>query len=215
MEAFLETRANGENPCDPQEIPDYWVVAKLKPQALPIAEASVQRLGCRSLVPQHQASWRTRFGWRDGLRQLFPGYMFVGIPFGSPLPNGLRYARGISGLLGDGSDNPWIVQRKVMDELLERLDEHGVLRASEGLAPGDEVTLLSGPFSGWLCTVLESGEKDRISLLLSLFGGEVRLDTSLCRVLAQPKKIGHRAAKRGTAVVEKVPSKHQTADRAT
>lgn len=115
--------------------------------------------------------------------------MFVGIPFGSPLPNGLRYARGISGLLGDSSDNPRIVQRKVMDELLERLDENGVLRASEGLAPGQEVRITSGPFSGWLCQVLGSDEKDRVSLLLNLFGGEVRLDTSLSRVLARPEEI--------------------------
>lgn len=170
--------------CVSEKVPDQqkdrstWFVAKLKPHSQSNAEASAQGLGCRTLVPQVQATWRTRFGWREGLRPLFPGYMFVGTSSGSSLPNGLRYARGIAGVLSDGSGHAGAVQERIMDDLLDRFDGKGVLRATHDFKTGDEISIVNGPFTGWVGKVLSASEGDRLRLLVGLFGGEVRLQTS-------------------------------------
>ncbi|MCA9996271.1 MAG: hypothetical protein KDE56_11020 [Anaerolineales bacterium] len=113
-------------------------------------------------------------------RPYFPGYMFVRVDAETLGANILKWTQGIKGLVSFGG-TPAIVP----DNFINYLRQHVEVIAAEGLArkqlkPGDNVTIVEGPFAGYEAVFDKylSG-KDRVQVLLAFLSSHpqpIKLD---------------------------------------
>lgn len=83
-------------------------------------------------------------------------------------------------------DTPAPVKVGVVETLRASTSDDGTLEFTSPVEPGSEVRLVSGPFAQALGVVESLDGQGRIHVLLSLLGGNVRLQTSLNNVMAVP-----------------------------
>lgn len=120
-----------------------WYVAKSKPQK----EASLVRFlsqwDVEVFFPQVVHSTRTG----RQLQALFPTYLFCHLDPESSVWPVVRWAPGMAYFLAfDGQ--PTRVPQTLVDYLRQRVGQLSAEGPSRHLAPGDKVTVLSGPFTG-------------------------------------------------------------------
>lgn len=116
--------------------------------------------------------WRGR--WQELLRPVFPGYVFLSPHDGFRNWRDIHVLRGFSRLVAFGDQGPARVPAELVEAIRLRCDAADVLRRGDGLQPGQEVRLLSGPFADIVARI-ESLEPDaRAVLLIDLMGRPVR-----------------------------------------
>lgn len=113
-----------------------------------------------------------------GTRSLFPGYMFVHLDLETTAWRKVNGTRGVRRIMCMDSERPSPVRDSVMQYLMEN---EIVEKVEDVLSAGDRVTLLEGPFKEHT-GVCEWTDKKRISLLLHLLGGSVRVQVNLGQV---------------------------------
>jgi len=113
------------------------------------------------------------------VRPYFPGYLFVQVDLEQETFSNLQYMPGASGLVTfDGQ--PPTVPDNLIQAIRYRVDQINAAGGEvlDGLQPGDEVTVLAGPFEGYEAifdTSLSGNE--RVRVLLKMLGDrEVPLD---------------------------------------
>lgn len=106
-------------------------------------------------------------------KSYFPGYLFVQIDLKQTDLASFRWLPGTVGLVsfqGEPADVPDSMVRAIqkrVDEINAAGGEH-----LEGLTPGDTVTILNGPFTGWEAIFdRRLSGSDRVRVLLSLLKG--------------------------------------------
>lgn len=152
-----------------------WFVAQLKPNALAIAERNLSRQGFATFMPQIERDERSPSGFQRRRRPLFPGYLFVRF---DPLAGGWRAissTRGVARLVAFGDATPQPVSHALMRQIRQHTDAEGIFRTHQTIRPGDQVTVLSGPFADFVARVHEVDDAGRAWLLLDLLGQETRV----------------------------------------
>lgn len=152
---------------------DKWYVLQLKPNGLDRAVTHLERQGYKTLMPLREVTLRGAKGMRQTRQPLFPGYIFfssaeVEIPWVK-----IGNTRGISRIVTNASGKPAYLPPEVSQELLLAVDETGMLKTLPLLKSGDQVSVVNGPFSGWLAEVAVAEETDRVRLLVDLMGRHV------------------------------------------
>jgi len=127
--------------------------------------------------------WRGR--WQELLRPVFPGYVFLSPHEGFRNWREVHVLRGFSRLVAFGSQGPARVPAELVEGIRRRCDPDDVLRRGEGLEPGQEVKVMTGPFADIVARI-ESLEPDaRAVLLIDLLGRQVR--TTVARADLAPQ----------------------------
>lgn len=153
-----------------------WYVAHTRPNAEEIASRHLDRQGFRVFLPRF--SKRRRHARKVDLvvRPLFPRYLFVAVDLAVDRWRAIHSTVGVASLLCHGG-HPTAVPAGVVEDLLERCDDQGVVALSDrpAYAWGDRVRLLDGAFTNLIGVFERMTDGERVAVLLNLMGRSVRV----------------------------------------
>jgi transcriptional antiterminator RfaH len=108
------------------------------------------------------------------LAPLFPGYLFVELDLTQQIWSPINGTVGVRRLLCENM-RPARVPDSFMEGLRQKTNGTGVVAmAGSSLRRGQKVRLVAGPFVDCIGTLLRLDTKDRVALLLSILGQQVR-----------------------------------------
>jgi transcriptional antiterminator RfaH len=113
---------------------------------------------------------------------LFPCYIFGRFPYFSHYRL-VASAMGVTKIVGFGG-RPSVVDDAVISELRKFVCDTEVIEISPNIEPGDEVTVLDGPFKGLRAVVTRvMPAKERVAVLLDLLGTQREVEVTAQRVV--------------------------------
>lgn len=114
---------------------------------------------------------------RQVIQALFPEYLFVRMDLSVDPWKKVSSTRGVKRILGTDCEHPTPVPEGFMEELIQRYDAGEFQPKAPGLLHqvGDMVRVHAGPLAGMAGLCVSSGV-DRVRVLLSILGGERRVD---------------------------------------
>ncbi len=152
-----------------------WRLAQLKPNAIQIAERNLRRQGFEIFSPRQSETLRRGARFVTVEKPLFPGYLFVATTDGGAPWRSINSTYGVSKLVAFSEHAPAAVPLEIVSGLKARCDSNGLFGASEGLSPGDNVKIVSGPFAEFVGKVETLAPQKRVWVLLELLGGVTRV----------------------------------------
>ena len=128
-------------------------------------------------IPLETVTEHTDEGEKTYERKVFPGYVLVKMILTDESWHLVHNVRGATGFVGsDGKAIP-LTEQEICDLGVER---HEII---VGYGLGDTVKVIDGPLEGVLGTVDElDAEKDRVRVIVSMFGRETPVDLELDQV---------------------------------
>ncbi len=151
-----------------------WFLAQVKPNCAHIAERNLDRQGFRIFLPREQETRRRKGRFVTAERPLFPGYVFVAFDAAQGYWRKVNSTYGVSRLVRFGP-HPAPVPEALVSQLRARCDDEGRLAPAPRLAPGDAVTLATGPFAGFVAEVDKLAPDRRVWVLMEIMGGQKRV----------------------------------------
>jgi len=139
------------------------------------AQGMVDLLG-EILVPTENVAEVKRGEQKISEKKLWPGYILVHLNLTDDSWMYVKNTNGVLGFLGGGKPTPLSSQE--VNEILHELDEKkkGVVQ-KHNIVPGDKVKITDGVFVNFIGTVIDVfHEKGRLSVMVSIFGRETRVD---------------------------------------
>jgi transcriptional antiterminator RfaH len=113
---------------------------------------------------------------------LFPGYIFARFPYCTHFRL-VASSMGVTKVVGFGGQ-PAVVEDNIIGELRQFARDNEVVQVSAEVVPGDEVTVLDGPFKGLRAVVTRvMPAKERVAVLLDLLGTQREVEVTLGRVV--------------------------------
>lgn len=152
-----------------------WHILLCKPNQNHIAARHLKRMPVDVFMPYHMINVRQGGHFRLKRQPLFAGYVFVG---GAPkqLPwRRIRATPGVSQVIGLDARGPAQVPCDVIEGLVHRCDEEGMLQTEPDLSVGDKIKIKSGPFAEFISKVEHIDADQRVHALLDLLGAERRV----------------------------------------
>jgi transcription termination/antitermination protein NusG len=128
------------------------------------------------LVPTENVAEVKRGEQKISEKKLWPGYILVKMILNDDSWMYVKDTRGVLEFLGGEKPTP-LAQHEV-DEILRELEEKkkGIVQ-KHNIVPGDKVKITDGVFVNFIGTVTEVfHEKGRLSVMVSIFGRETRVD---------------------------------------
>lgn len=130
-------------------------------------------------VPVEMVTEKTDSGDKIVERKVFPGYVLVKMVMTDESWHLVRNVRGVTGFVGSGGKAIPLTDAEIVDMGVER---HEII---VGFGLGDTVKVVDGPLEGFLGTVDElEADKDRVRVIVSMFGRETPVDLELDQVEA-------------------------------
>lgn len=160
-----------------------WFLAQYKPNSHRIAERNLIRQGFKTFLPLHEETTRVRGKFIVQTRPLFPGYLFVSLDMLQSRWRAVNSTYGITRIVSLGKE-PTPVPLDLVNQLMLSCDQEGKLLPPKLLKPGDEVTMISGPFASMIATITAVTPDQRIWVLMDIMGGQTRVGVSAAQVRA-------------------------------
>ena len=128
-------------------------------------------------IPLETVTEHTDAGEKTYERKVFPGYVLVKMIMTDESWHLVRNVRGATGFVGSEGKAIPLTEQEIYDLGVEHKE------IVVGFAVGDEVKVVDGPLAGFLGTVDElEPEKDRVRVIVSMFGRETPVDLELDQV---------------------------------
>ena len=163
--------------------PMSWFVVRTQPNAEEKAVRHLLNQGFSTYLPRYRRRVRHARRVVDALRPLFPGYLFVRLDHAEMRWRSINGTIGVRYVLTDG-DVPRCVPDRIVDEIRGREDESGVVKLLSRLKRGQPVRLVQGPLADVDGLFEEMRDDQRVVLLFSLLGREVRTVVSAQDIVA-------------------------------
>jgi len=153
-----------------------WYVARTHPHAETKAARHLGRQGFEFYLPRYLKKRRHARRVEVVPRPLYPGYIFVAVDHEMQRWQPIQSTIGITRIMCSG-DQPAAVPQEVVEELMRREDEFGMIQLERRVQfkPGDTVRVVTGAFSKYLGLYEGADERERVAILLSLLGRKVRV----------------------------------------
>ncbi|QPZ91152.1 transcription termination/antitermination protein NusG [Thioclava electrotropha] len=151
-----------------------WHVAQFKPNSAAIARRNLERQRFDIFLPMVETTRRQSGKFVTRSAPLFPGYLFVREQEKSARLGAVNGTQGITRLVALAG-RPTPVSDAMIEALRARCDTQDQLQPLPEYAPGDEVTLATGPFADFVATVEKVDAEKRVWLLLDFMGRETRI----------------------------------------
>jgi len=166
-----------------------WYLAQLRPNGEQLAERNLLRQGFEVFAPKMRRTRRCQGKFRDELRALFPGYLFVSACSHLARWRSIGSTLGVQRIVGFGGDGPSRVSSELIAGLKQRCDDLGKVHAP-ALSAGNTVRILSGPFAEFVGSVERIPSERRIWILLELIGRRVAVRPDQVELKAGEAKAG-------------------------
>ncbi len=152
-----------------------WYVVQTRPRDESTALFHLTRQGFEGYLPRFLKRRRHARKVDISPVPLFPGYLFVALDLAAARWRSIHGTVGVSRLVCHG-DNPAPVPEGVVEDIQGRQDPAGwvVLHSQTGLRQGQVVEISNGPLAELRGVFEGLDSKERVVVLLSLLGREVR-----------------------------------------
>jgi transcriptional antiterminator RfaH len=150
----------------------YWVCAVLQRYRESFALECLQRSGYDFFYPRIREQRIVRHRKVVRTPPLFPGYAFISIVNGW---HRARWTPGVCNLIKNGTEEPAHVPDAVIEDIRKRERGGFVVLPKRELMIGSAVRVVHGPFSGHLALYAGQSSRERIVVLLSLFGARQKV----------------------------------------
>lgn len=152
-----------------------WIAVNTNPHREHIVLEHLQRQALTAYCPMIRKHRSHARRVETVLRPLFPGYLFVQASLDLKW-RPLLTTHGVRTVVRTG-DDPSFVDDALITGLKAREIDGAVARPPSPYRVGEDVRIAGGPFDGFIATILELVEKDRLLVLLDVMhrGIEVRL----------------------------------------
>ena len=128
-------------------------------------------------IPMETVTEFTDAGEKTVERKVFPGYVLVKMILTDESWHLIHNVRGATGFVGAGGKAVPLTEQEIYDLGVER---HEIVT---GYGVGDNVKVIDGPLAGFNGVVEElEPEKDRVRVVVSMFGRETPVDLNLDQV---------------------------------
>lgn len=184
MESSLSQKAAGVSEVAFDGPPDgeRWFAAMTQPQREGVAVDNLRRQGFCTFSPLERVTRRHARKTIATTAPVFRGYVFVRM---DPLRARWRSINGTLGVrsLVTNGDSPLAIRPGVVETLVASTDADGILEFVDPLQPGMMVRLRAGPFAEQLGVIERLDGRNRLVLLMSLMGSQVRTGVSRDMIL--------------------------------
>ena len=152
-------------------------------------EKSVTNRHCEDMVlrmeiPMETVTEVTESGvMKEVERKVFPGYVLIKMVLTDETWHIIRNIRGVTGFVGFVDSNNKAIPLTEEEVLAMGMEKHEIIVK---YAVGDHVRIVDGPFSTFTGVVEEiEPEKNRVSVMVSMFGRETPVELELDQVEVQ------------------------------
>ncbi|MDA1090998.1 MAG: transcriptional activator RfaH [Proteobacteria bacterium] len=163
----------------------YWCAVQTHVRSEDKAAFHLRRQGYEVFLPKHlkRRNHARRIDWVAS--PLFPRYLFVAIDPDTTPWWAIRSTVGVGNLIRFG-DAPAVVPADIITEIRARQDEKGMVKLHAGCTfkRGDRVKFIDGPLNELEGLFESPTDEDRVTVLLSLMGREVKVHVPLETVYA-------------------------------
>lgn len=160
-----------------------WFCLKTQPKHEKIAAGFLRsRLGIEVFSPVLRFQRATLAGRKWFEEALFPGYIFARFPYATHYRL-VASSIGVTKVVCFGGQ-PAVVDENVVSGLREFVRDNEVIEIAPEIVPGEEVTVLDGPFKGLRAVVTRvMPAKERVAVLLDLLGMQREVEVTMNRVV--------------------------------
>ena len=151
----------------------YWAATRLVPRQEALALHCLALAGYVTYLPRVREQRVIRGRKIFVTPPLFPGYAFVVIELQW---HGDRWAPGTLGLIMDGIQPARVPDAVIAEIHTRERDGFVMLPKAPGLRRGDRVHVVHGPFQGQLGIYAGMRARQRVEVLLTLLGGQQRVE---------------------------------------
>lgn len=166
-----------------------WYTVRTKPKHEHIAAANLRRLAALPVFfPRIRLEKVTRRGRVRVTEPLFPCYVFAYCAV-EERANEIQHLSGVSKLVQFGGKYPQVAD-VIIEELQSSFGQDDVIAVENQLAPGDEVTVAAGAFTGMSAQVLKNlPAKKRVQILLDILGRPTTVEVGSEAVLLKKNSL--------------------------
>lgn len=160
-----------------------WFCVKTQPKHEKLAAQLLRsRVGLEVFSPVLRFQRATVTGRKWFEEALFPGYIFGRFPFRTHYRL-VASSMGVTKIVGFGGQ-PAVVDAGVIEDLRMFVQDNETIEILPQIVPGDEVTVLDGPFRGLRAVVTRiMPAKERVAVLLDLLGTQREVEVTAARVV--------------------------------
>jgi transcription antitermination factor NusG len=155
--------------ASPLQGSERWFVAQTLCHREKLASIHLGAQGFRTFLPRFKKTVRHARSLREVIAPLFPGYIFVEIDPGRDRWRSINGTFGVMRLVS-AHHCPIPVPAGVVENLLARVDELGLMRFDRDLKPGQPVRVVAGPFTQLFGVLQRLDAKGRVEVLLNIMG---------------------------------------------
>lgn len=166
-----------------ESVEPLWFCLKTQPKHEKLAARFLRaQAGLEVFCPVLRFQRVTVSGKKWFEEALFPGYIFARFPYRTHFRL-VASSMGVAKIVSFGGE-PAVVAGEVIAELRQFARDNEVVEIASEILPGDEVTVLDGPFKGLRAVVTRvMPAKDRVAVLLDLLGTQREVEVTVGRVV--------------------------------
>ena len=153
---------------------DPWIVVNTNPNRERLVLENLQRQAFNAYCPMLRKQWSHARRVETVLRPLFPGYLFVQVNADLERWQPLQSTHGVRTVVRTG-DHPSFIADTFIAGLKMREVDGAIVRPPTPYQIGQEVRIAGGPFDGFIATILDLDEKDRMLVLLDVMHRGIRI----------------------------------------
>lgn len=151
---------------------ERWYVVRSLPRQEARAEFQLLRQGFPVFFPRTIKTIRHARKLRVVKGSVFPTYMFVVLDVGRDRWRSVNGTGGVASLIMQG-DAPQPVPAGVVENLLDLVDEKGMVRLDRNLREGQTVRVVAGVFANAIGVLERLHANGRVRVLLDIMNGKV------------------------------------------
>ena len=151
-----------------------WIVVNTNPHRERLVLENLQRRELNVYCPMIRRHRSHARRVEAVLRPLFPGYLFVQANAGFGRWRPILSMHGVRAVVRTGEE-PSFIDDDLIAGLKMREVDGAVVRPPSPYRVGQEVRITGGPFDGFITTILELGEKDRLLVLLDVMHRRIKI----------------------------------------
>ena len=153
-----------------------WFILQFKPNSHHLAVKNLNRQGFETFLPLYDNTSRRTSRFINTSKPLFPGYMFIRFDKAKSEWHKINSTYGVSRLITFNSIlKP--TPTSFVNCLMKRYDLSGKLLPIQKLKKGDQVSVLTGPFTNFAATVEKYEDDQRIWVLMDLMSRKTKIQT--------------------------------------
>ena len=147
-----------------------WYLLQLKPNGFKRAQLNLTRQNFETFMPLYRETIRQNQIFKQVIRPVFPGYLFVRFTTDSADWRKINSTFGVARLVSFEASEPAIVPDGLVEGLKVRCDEVGLLRSSDDFKVGEKVQMIAGVFSGFVGKIEGFMSDERVKILFDFMG---------------------------------------------